>query len=113
MDKLNRYRALLRRIVSERAAIIDRQPVSGQDTCVVFDTEHDHYILLTLGWREQSRVRGASLHVRIKNGKFWIEEDLTEEGIANQLMEAGVPKEDIVLAFQHPEMRPLTEFAVA
>ena len=42
-----------------------------------------------------------------------IEEDWTEEGIATDLLEAGVPHEDIVLAFHPPEKRPLTDFAVA
>ncbi len=42
-----------------------------------------------------------------------IEEDWTEGGIATDLLEAGVPKEDIVLAFHPPKMRPYTEFAVA
>ena len=55
----------------------------------------------------------TTLHVRLKEGKVWVEEDMTEEGIANYWVKAGVPKEDIVLAFQHPSMRPLTEFAVA
>ena len=38
---------------------------------------------------------------------------ITLEGLATELVEAGIPKEDIVLAFHAPEMRPLTEFAVA
>ena len=38
---------------------------------------------------------------------------MTEEGLANQLVKAGVPREDIVLAFQHPSTRKLTDFAVA
>jgi hypothetical protein len=32
-------------------------------------------------------------------------------GIANQLVEAGVPKDCIVLAFQHPTLREHTDFA--
>ncbi len=52
------------------------------------------------------------MYVRLHNGKFWIEEDGLEQGVATDLLEAGVPKEDIVLAFHHPEIRPLTEFAV-
>jgi hypothetical protein len=51
--------------------------------------------------------------VRLKDGKFWIEQDLTKEGITTELLEEGVPKEDIVLAFHAPELRPLTEFATA
>jgi hypothetical protein len=53
------------------------------------------------------------LFARIHNGKIWIEEDNTEEGLASLLVEAGVPKEDIVLAFHPPELRDLTEYAVA
>jgi hypothetical protein len=49
--------------------------------------------------------------VRLCHGKFWIEDDMTEEGIATDLLQAGVPKEDIVLAFQPPEARQFTEFA--
>jgi hypothetical protein len=36
-----------------------------------------------------------------------------EVGIATELVEAGVPKEQIVLGFRPPEMRQYTEFAVA
>jgi hypothetical protein len=45
--------------------------------------------------------------------KFWIEEDWTEDGIAADLVRAGVPKEDIVLAFHEPGMRQYTDFAAA
>jgi XisI protein len=38
---------------------------------------------------------------------------LTEDSIATELLEAGVPKEDIALAFQAPEMWRYTEFAAA
>jgi len=45
--------------------------------------------------------------------KFWIEEDWTEDGIAADLVRAGVPKEDIVLAFHEPGRRQYTDFAAA
>jgi len=44
-----------------------------------------------------------------KHGKVWIEEDWTEEGISKDLVAAGIPPEDIVLAFHSPEPRLLTE----
>jgi hypothetical protein len=37
---------------------------------------------------------------------------MTDCNIAAELLKAGVPREDIVLCFQPPDMRPLTEFAV-
>ncbi len=66
-------------------------------------------------WRDSfaSRTAGMTVYVRIRDGKFWIEEDWTEDGIANDLVRAGVPKEDIVLAFHEPKMRQYTDFALA
>jgi hypothetical protein len=51
--------------------------------------------------------------VDIINGKFWIQRDGTEYGIARELVDAGVPKEQIVLAFRAPEIRKHTGYAVA
>lgn len=53
------------------------------------------------------------VYLRIREGKIWVEEDWTKQGVVNDLLAAGVPHEDIVLGFQHPSKRPLTEFANA
>ena len=47
----------------------------------------------------------------ICDDKIWVEEDLTEEGVANELVREGIAKSDIVLAFQDPQVRQFTEFA--
>ena len=66
--------------------------------------------LLYVGWRGNKRDFGCILHLDIKQGKIWIQHDGTEIGIANQLVEMGVPKQDIVLAFHEPEIRQFTDF---
>ena len=78
----------------------------------VTDTVHDRYLLLTQGWDGYKRIHGLLAHVDIIGDKFYIQEDNTEEGIATDLLEAGVPKDKIVLAFQHPERRKWGEFAL-
>lgn len=113
MEKLTEYRRLLRCKLSEYERLFNLQPTPGVETLLVFDEERDHYLLMSLGWAEDRRVRRAILHVRLRNGTFWIEEDWTENGLATDLLQAGVPKEDIVLAFHPPERRTWTEFAVA
>ena len=113
MDKLARYRELIKRILSERVELSNRRPTPGIERFMVADEARDHYVLFSLGWSEDRRVRNFNIYVRLKDGKFWIEHDLTEDGIATELLEAGVPKEDIVLAFHAPEMRQYTEFAAA
>jgi XisI protein len=53
------------------------------------------------------------IHVEIIDSKVWIQVDGTEDGIAQDLVQAGIPKEDIVLGFHEPSIRPHTGFAVA
>jgi hypothetical protein len=52
------------------------------------------------------------LHLDIKDVKIWIQHDGTEVGVANQLVEMRVSKQDIVLAFHEPEVCQFTDFAV-
>lgn len=64
-----------------------------------------------MGWQGEKPIHGCPIHVDIKEGKFWIHRDFTEEGIASQLLKAGISKENIVLAFRSPFNRQLTDFA--
>lgn len=110
---LAEYRNLIKEILNRYATILETQPNSEESTYVVFDDERDHYILHTIGWQDKQRIWSTLVYVRIQDGKFWIEQDGLEEGIAADLIAAGVSNENIVLAFHHPRVRPLTEFAVA
>ncbi len=85
-------------------------------TVPVFDREQDRYVLIVKGWegahREQ-RVYYGLVHIELHDDRIWIEHDGTEEGIAADLLRAGIPKERIVLAFHRVDIRPQTGFAVA
>jgi len=113
MDQLTHYRCLIKQFLQERAELMHAHPISGLETLCFFDEERDHYLVLTIGWQNKQRVQYITLLARIRDGKIWIEEDGTEEGLANLLVATGVPKEDIALAFNPPELRHLTHYAVA
>ena len=113
MDKITHYRNLIRNLLSRYADVVSRQTRPGMETVLLFDEERDQYLWMQTGWRDQQRVHGITLHIRLRGDKIWIEQDWTEDGLATELMRAGVPPEDIVLAFQEPEVRALGEFAVA
>jgi hypothetical protein len=57
-------------------------------------------------------VFGCTIHIDIRDGKIWIQHDGTEVGVVDELVALGVPKQDIVLAYQPVSGRKLTEFAV-
>ena len=113
MDKLTEYPKLIKRILTEYIELCNRKPKPDRETFLVVDEDKQHYIWMNLGWQNRERIFGITVYVRIRDRKFWIEEDWTEDGIASDLLRAGVPKEDIVLAFHEPSMRQYTEFAAA
>jgi hypothetical protein len=111
MDTLDDYRTLIQAIVKEYAQY---KPSHGDiDVELVIDQERDHYELVHAGWSGDYRIHGSVIHIDIRDGKIWIQHDGTEEGIANRLVEAGVPRQNIVLAFKHPTLRQHSDFAVA
>lgn len=104
-----KYRELVQTILSQHS----RNDLDTEtEIQLLFDPERDHYQVVQIGWEGQKRVYGCVIHVDIKDGKIWIQRDRTEAGIANELVAAGVSKEDIVLAFKAPYVRQFTEFAV-
>jgi hypothetical protein len=111
MDKLTFQRQLILTILSEYAEYLSGDPNS--EPLLVVDDRHDHFLILFSGWNGNQRELKIHVYVRLRNGKFWIEEDGTEFGIARRLLEGGVPKSEIVLAFQTPAERLHTEFAYA
>lgn len=109
MDRLDRFKGLIRGILSEYASY---KPSYGDvEVEVVADDLAGHYELWHIGWNRWERIHACILHIDIKDGKIWIQHDGTEAGVANELMEEGVSPKEIVLAFHPPSERRLTPFA--
>ena len=111
MESVERYRDTIERILDQYTRI----PYAYGDihTEAVFDRSNDRYLLVNVGWDRGRRVHGSLVHIDIIDGKIWIQRDGTEDGIANELVSAGIPRDHIVLGFRPAEVRPFTEFAVA
>src|SRR5262249_11060534 len=102
---------IIKEILREHA---QHKPAYGDiDVELILDDERSHYELSYIGWDGHRRIHGSVIHVDIRDGKIWVQHDGTEEGIANRLLDAGILPEQIVLAFQHPNKRKYTPFAVA
>ena len=111
MDTLIHYRDIVRQIIETYASY---KPSHGEiESKAIVDTEKDHYEVMHVGWDGMRRVHGSVVHLDIKNGKIWIQYDGTSRPVAEALLEAGVPREDIVLGFHPAELRQYTDFAVA
>src|SRR5262245_49287424 len=103
MDRLERYRQIVRALIEEYASY---KPYHGQiEAEAVIDTQRDHYEVMHVGWDGPRRVHGCVVHLDIINGKIWVQYDGTNRPVVEELLAAGVPREDIVLGFQPTEVR--------
>jgi len=109
MEKLD-YRELIKQVIE--TYISYQKENDSIEKQLIFDTERDRYLIVYIGWEDERQIYGCPIHIDIKDGKIWIERDFTEAGVANELVELGVPKTDIVLAFRSPFVRQFTDFAV-
>ncbi len=111
MDTIAHYRQIIKNAINDHARY---KPACGDvEIEVIFDESNEHYELLYNGWNGPYRLQGSVLHIDIRKDKVWIQYDGTEDGIALKLVEAGIPRDRIVLAYKPPEIRPYMEFAVA
>ncbi|NER51976.1 MAG: XisI protein [Symploca sp. SIO1A3] len=108
MEKLN-YPELVQKIIKVHVTHLKDDETEVQ---LILDREHNHYLLMLVGWHHQRREYGSLIHIDIKRDKIWIQSDGTEVGVANELVEAGVPQQDIVLGFKSPFKRQFTGYAV-
>jgi hypothetical protein len=110
MDRTDRYRLIVRRTIEEYAS---DKPANGQiDPEIVIDPERDHSEVIHIGWDGQRRVHGSVVHLDIRGGKVWVQYDGTSRSIAEAVVEAAIPKEDIVLGFHPAEIRHHPDYAV-
>jgi XisI protein len=110
MDRVERYREIVTRVIEEYAKW---PPSHGQIASeAIANRETDHYEVMHVGWDDERRVHGSVIHIDIIDGKIWIQYDGTDRPVAEELMAAGIPRDDIVLAFHPARVRHLTGFAV-
>ncbi|MCG5056752.1 MAG: XisI protein [Limnoraphis sp. WC205] len=110
MDKLERYRQCIRQFMTDQS--VGESHKSDVECQLIFDGEHDHYQLLDIGWQGLKRVYNCFIHLDIKDHKIWIQRNLTEINIAQELVNRGIPPEDIILGLHPPYKRPYTGYGV-
>jgi XisI protein len=111
MDTIKEYREKIKSILTDYVSI----PYSRGDieSKLIISNDENNYLVMTTGWQNKKRVHGCIIHLEIIEDKIWVHRDGTEYGIANDLLDAGIPKDQIVLGFHPADIRPYTNFAVS
>lgn len=111
MAKLDQYRKYIQELLTKYASYKPSQ--EDVEEQLIFDTVRDHYQILDIGWDGYDRIYNCVIHLDIKGDKIWIQRNMTDIQIAEDLTEMGVPKEDIVLGLQPSYLRQYTKYGVA
>jgi hypothetical protein len=112
-NKVAAYQKLLTDVLEEYAADYNRNALGDTKAQVLCDYQSNHFQLMRLGWRNGDYRFGVIFHFDIRDGKIWLQENRTDILIAQELVERGVPKDDIVLGLQPAQDRAYTGYATA
>ena len=107
MDKVAFYKKIVRELAAEVAQMSEAvdKPI---ELLRAFDDDRGQYLIYFDGWKGERRFYGCFFHIEVQtDGKIWVRHDGTELDITQLLLSKGVPKNDIVLAFQSPPARRL------
>lgn len=111
MDKIAAYRQAIREIITYYAKE-EEHSYSEYESQAIMDDERGHYLVTSVGWDEHKRIRGILMQIDLRGTKVWIQQNGTDTDIAEELVEKGVAREDIVLGFISPFRRKYTAYAV-
>ena len=111
MDKLEKYRNVIKKILTEYYETTNTQVVKDAGVEVsdrlAFDETRDQYLWFRFGWDDKKQIQYIIIYLCIKNGKVWVEEDATNLCVVDDLLSAGIPQADIVLGFTHVTVPPV------
>ncbi|MEO0043991.1 MAG: hypothetical protein RL329_3439 [Bacteroidota bacterium] len=113
MDKIKKYKKIVRSLVTEIAALSPEEE-EGIENQLITDDEHGHYLYFGVGWEnnDQHWFYATFIHIDVKKtGQVWLQHDGTDLKIAEMLTAKGVAHKDIVIGFHPPFLRALTPHA--
>jgi hypothetical protein len=114
MDRIEIYHQAILSVINDYIAEYTKQTsLKDVEYQPIIDKEHHRYQLLTVGWHNRQRIHSLIFHVDIINDKIWVQNDNLEYSVAERLVDRGISKKDIVLAYFSPSHRTFTEYAAA
>ena len=115
MENRDSYHNIIQKILKRYYQLATKQADLQNDSEVsdrlALDKNRGQYLWFRFGWDDKQFVQYIIMYLCIKNGKVWVEQDSTDLCVVDDLLAAGIPANDIVLGFHHPNKRKLTEFA--
>lgn len=111
MDKITQYQQIILELLQEYASI-NKSLTPNVKSQMIIDKDNHHYQLLSIGWHNNRYVYTIAFHFDIIGSKIWIQQNNTDLLIADELVDKGVEKSDIVLGFISEKARNYSGYAM-
>lgn len=98
MDRVNEYRQIICEFLEDFAK-------DDENAQLIFDTEHDRYLVMHNEWRNDYRIYGCAMQIDIIEDQVWIQHNSTEIYVDRELIQRGISPKDIVFGFRSPNIR--------
>ena len=111
-EKLKQYKEIICQVLEHRAGL----PISNAPDLkrhLIVNADQTEFALLTVGWKGKRYQHSIVFHLEIRDGKIWVHKDNTDLGIADVLIERGIPRSLIVLGFLPSYLLEQSGFAAA
>ena len=114
MERIKKYKKLTLSILNEICQDLLENPNKSVKPYIIKDENAGHFLLYLDGWQNNRRIYGCSTHIQVDDfGKVHLNLDNTDLEIGQKLLDGGVAKSDLVLAFIAPKRRADAGYAIA
>jgi XisI protein len=109
--KIKKYEKIIINWLTAYAAERTKTQVEYQ---IISDTLHHHYQVVKTAWISDVFKHTVIFHFCIKeDAKVWLFVNNTDILVTEELIEMGIPKNEIVIGFQSPHIRQFSGYATA
>jgi hypothetical protein len=105
-SQIDFYKHCIKKLLSEYEPL--KSPWSNIE--LLFDDERMSYMAMRVGWLKHKRIHLCLVHIDILGDKMVIQCNNTENMVVTELVEMGIPKENISCGFIPPEAQIHDDF---
>lgn len=107
MEKLNQYRKLIKKVLTERLSNTAASANGFQEQFII-DKLEQNFLLITFGWIKKEYQYFTIFHLELKgNGQIWIHENRSDVQIEDELVNCGIQKMDLFGSMISPKSQNL------
>ncbi len=95
---LTHYKTIIKTLLSE----YEKRQTDWSTVETVFDDVQMRYLVLRVGWHDQSRIHFCLVHIDIQDDMVIVQANNTEDELDEELVALGIPRDKIGLGILPP-----------